>query len=392
MVSTPQDGSARGKSSRSRSATRSSRLTGLPFNDSPTFETWERTIFNPSIASRRASRARTSRLPAEGKGSRESALDSFTSLRESCRSFDPLGLCSRMFPDYFLPTKEETLRKSSGYSWSSAGMGYRGACSTAAISTWPNDAKECSLSEVLESPVPQRFFLSPRAARGILRRAGKRGRILPSHLQAALESLAMTQVEGAKMTSTSSIGCKPSDSMKPLPLPLPLKNETGRTQPTSLSQALSGNPTAIMGEAADEETDATISSLDRLIEKTDIASTPRMQRETISLPTLFAETSETIQTVEASTSPTPYAKTPAEQAKPTIAPTLSTKNEVASSSSSSRQKWMEQCSEMLMTVRRLTPTECETLQAFPKGWTLPDIEHWGTRSRRALRGGLREES
>ena len=27
-----------------------------------------------------------------------------------------------------------------------------------------------------------------------------------------------------------------------------------------------------------------------------------------------------------------------------------------------------------MSVRRLTPTECETLQGFPSGWTVPDIE------------------
>jgi len=32
-----------------------------------------------------------------------------------------------------------------------------------------------------------------------------------------------------------------------------------------------------------------------------------------------------------------------------------------------------------LSVRRLTPTECEILQGFPSGWTVPDTEHWGTR-------------
>jgi DNA-cytosine methyltransferase len=47
---------------------------------------------------------------------------------------------------------------------------------------------------ILEPPlsVPARYSLSARAARGILRRAEKRGRTLPSHLSAALETVART--------------------------------------------------------------------------------------------------------------------------------------------------------------------------------------------------------
>lgn len=54
-----------------------------------------------------------------------------------------------------------------------------------------------------------------------------------------------------------------------------------------------------------------------------------------------------------------------------VAPTLSTKNEVASSSTQ-RQKWMEQAAEPFGTVRRLTPLECERLQGFPDGFTAID--------------------
>jgi hypothetical protein len=38
--------------------------------------------------------------------------------------------------------------------------------------------------------VPAKYSLSARAASGILRRAEKRGRVLPEHLAAALESVA----------------------------------------------------------------------------------------------------------------------------------------------------------------------------------------------------------
>jgi hypothetical protein len=57
-------------------------------------------------------------------------------------------------------------------------------------SEWPNDAAVCSLSDTLETgTVPQRFYLSATACAGILRRAEKRGKMLPSALQQALENV-----------------------------------------------------------------------------------------------------------------------------------------------------------------------------------------------------------
>jgi len=53
----------------------------------------------------------------------------------------------------------------------------RGGSLTPNISEWPNDADVCSLSQVLETTsIQQRFFLSPKACEGILRRAEKRGK------------------------------------------------------------------------------------------------------------------------------------------------------------------------------------------------------------------------
>ena len=51
-------------------------------------------------------------------------------------------------------------------------------------------AAVCSLSDALETgDVPQRYFLSATACRGILRRAEKRGKDLPAALRAALLSV-----------------------------------------------------------------------------------------------------------------------------------------------------------------------------------------------------------
>lgn len=46
-----------------------------------------------------------------------------------------------------------------------------------------------TLSDVLEANVPRKFFLSAKAAAGILWRAEKRGKALPPHLAAALEAV-----------------------------------------------------------------------------------------------------------------------------------------------------------------------------------------------------------
>jgi hypothetical protein len=60
---------------------------------------------------------------------------------------------------------------------------------------FPKDAAVCSLSDILETgDVPQRFFLSAIACRGILRRAGKRGKKLPPQLAHALKAAADSEL------------------------------------------------------------------------------------------------------------------------------------------------------------------------------------------------------
>ena len=61
------------------------------------------------------------------------------------------------------------------------------------ILEYHSGAVASSLSDILETgDVPQRFFLSATACRGILRRAEKRGKTLPPALQSALEAVAQT--------------------------------------------------------------------------------------------------------------------------------------------------------------------------------------------------------
>ena len=53
---------------------------------------------------------------------------------------------------------------------------------------FPNDAGVCGLSDILEAgPIPRKYYLSPRACLGILRRAAKRGKALPPALHSVLE-------------------------------------------------------------------------------------------------------------------------------------------------------------------------------------------------------------
>ena len=74
--------------------------------------------------------------------------------------------------------------------WKNSGMASRGGYLTLSSTEWHNAAAVCSLSEVLETDVPQKYYLSAKAAAGILRRAEKRGKELPGMLREALETVA----------------------------------------------------------------------------------------------------------------------------------------------------------------------------------------------------------
>lgn len=63
---------------------------------------------------------------------------------------------------------------------------YHGESSMPNFSESPKDAAVCSLSQILLDTAPPKFYLSPRACQGILRRARSHGKELPPQLETAL--------------------------------------------------------------------------------------------------------------------------------------------------------------------------------------------------------------
>jgi len=118
---------------------------------------------------------------------------------ELLESFIQDGLSSRIHPAFCPVTKGEILPRSFE-GWSNAGMACAGGYLMLDISEWPNAGAVCSLSEVLETDVPRKYYLSSRAAAGILRRAEKRRRELPPLLLQALQALATRLGEGERTT------------------------------------------------------------------------------------------------------------------------------------------------------------------------------------------------
>jgi hypothetical protein len=96
----------------------------------------------------------------------------------------------RMCLDFFQAIKVATSEQSSLH-WPTQGIATsNGVCLIRNSSESPNAVEESLLSQVLEQNPLEKYFLSAKAAQGILRRANKRGKQLPAPLQTALESTA----------------------------------------------------------------------------------------------------------------------------------------------------------------------------------------------------------
>ena len=125
------------------------------------------------------------------------AATSCSPILPSLDAISPAGWSGKTSPASCLPTEDGTLEPLSE-GWKNAGIMRPGECLTLSMSEWTvshmpsrNDAGVCSLSDILETgDVPQRFFLSAKACKGILRRAGKRGKELPPALRLALTARA----------------------------------------------------------------------------------------------------------------------------------------------------------------------------------------------------------
>ena len=116
-----------------------------------------------------------------------SVVTSPSSFAELLTRSSPVGSFGKMCQGFYPPATDETLVPSSGR-WLKSGMISLGESLTLNTLEYHNAADECFLSDILvEEEVPQRYYLSARASQGILRRAEKRGKALPTMLEAALQ-------------------------------------------------------------------------------------------------------------------------------------------------------------------------------------------------------------
>jgi len=107
--------------------------------------------------------------------SRENKADYGLKWQELLRWLSRNGLSSKMFADYYLPAMVKIWPKSL-IRFPKSGIAWRGECLMLNTSEWLKDAKGCSLSEVLETQIPSKYYLSKKAVQGMIRRSLKWGR------------------------------------------------------------------------------------------------------------------------------------------------------------------------------------------------------------------------
>jgi hypothetical protein len=130
--------------------------------------------------------AKTYRLPESAMAFLESEADFGSSSIAFLRSLGRDGLLSRTSPACY-PATEEQILPSSFEGWSSSGMACAGGYLTLSMNTWHSGASVCLLSDILELDVPRKYYLSPTALRGILRRAEKANKEIPPFLRLVME-------------------------------------------------------------------------------------------------------------------------------------------------------------------------------------------------------------
>jgi site-specific DNA-cytosine methylase len=118
---------------------------------------------------------RTIQSQVQERAIAEKEADCGKNISDSSSYSDLNGYLQKMFPDFSLSTMEKTSGQSFPTSIRS-GIVWRGECWTVNSSESPKVASGCSLLEVLETSVPQKYYLSKKAVIGIIRRAQRDGR------------------------------------------------------------------------------------------------------------------------------------------------------------------------------------------------------------------------
>jgi len=222
-------------------------------------------------------------------------------------------------------------------------MAWRTGFSTLASSACPSVASESSssvceaamttLTDVLQPNAPQRFSLSGHAARGILRRARKRGRSLPGDLESALSDMALTTSDPGKLEPTATRAT--------------IRQRSKGTCRSSATPSRRPTPGADGSTPTARRSSSRLRSVPRL----GTTATPPLEgtgRTTSSLIRLTGDYGDPILKME-------------EEGLPML----------AANPMSDRQMMVQPASQQ--TVRRLTPVETERLMGWPDGWTIvPD--------------------
>lgn len=127
------------------------------------------------------------------KGSMMSDLVLLSRMSDYLTKFIQRGSCLRMYLDCCRATEGKTSKHSS-VPLLNAGIIAHGKCLTACTMEYRRGGAASSLSDILETGnVQQKYFLSPKACRGILRRAKARGKDIPKALKKALETVASAE-------------------------------------------------------------------------------------------------------------------------------------------------------------------------------------------------------
>ena len=108
-------------------------------------------------------------------------------------SLSRTGLLSKMSPVFYPATEDEILPPSFD-GWRNGGMAWRGGYLTLNISELPNDGEECSLSQVLETEVHPKYYLSAKACAGNIEKGRKTGKGTAGTVRSALEAMAAEKV------------------------------------------------------------------------------------------------------------------------------------------------------------------------------------------------------
>jgi len=116
--------------------------------------------------------AKTSASQEIGRGLQENEADCSGNWQSILSELNHAGLSSKMFPGFSLREMEKICTVSS-VRWTKSGIVWRGECLMLNTSEWLNGVKECGLSEVLETQVPSKYYLSENAVRGMIARSTK---------------------------------------------------------------------------------------------------------------------------------------------------------------------------------------------------------------------------